>query len=161
MTGFISIIFQLDPLKPEIGRRPAANSSLVPVSRRRSGDEPASVLIEKPRTDSDDIHESSAKPNDDTHSDPGPHEEEIIPTLTEETPLLGLPAPYEDPYLWRRALRGIFVTRIPRKLWARTIKSCILVAKVIPQPKGVVALKPLSETLPLPGFVRFFNMCWR
>ncbi|KAH9940700.1 kinase-like protein [Amylocystis lapponica] len=126
----------LDPLTPERSRRTSSRSSLIPVPIRR-GLSTTMAPGFSDVTEHGHVHELTASSSRETVSQavaPDPSEEKRM----EAAPALGLPAPAPSPWngnsAWTRTVRVAgkqMYVRIPKVIWGRTVKSCLLVAKVL------------------------------
>ncbi|KZT66570.1 kinase-like protein [Daedalea quercina L-15889] len=121
---------RLDPLRPDPAEMSARSGSLVPVPIRRVLDAASSFVESTPQTP--DLHARvSAELDAGATSPPRPAQGE-----EKKKKLLGVPVPtlaFNTSGVWARTVhvggRQVLV-RIPRVMWPRTVKSCLLMLKV-------------------------------
>ncbi|KAI0945315.1 hypothetical protein AcW1_001562 [Taiwanofungus camphoratus] len=129
---------KLDPLSPDSSDAPVSRMSLIPLQLRRSFDAAAASLLPRVIT-SDDEHDLYARVSQELESSVGPDSSPapLDEKRKETVPFLGFqasPLSFSTNGAWARTIqiggRQIHI-RIPRVMWMRTLKSCILVTKVL------------------------------
>ncbi|CCM00802.1 uncharacterized protein FIBRA_02844 [Fibroporia radiculosa] len=120
---------RLDPLPLDTGAQRSSSISLVPVALRRVFTPP--VFFTETVSESPDLHASvSQEPDISVTDPPAPTSEKGKVPLLDSAPSV----PPSTSGVWARTVhvggRQLHV-RIPRVLWLRTVKSCVLVLKVL------------------------------